>query len=100
MSCGYDDHSIPPIRPGGNQAFQMAASFGHSGLLLALLERQNTVRGQVVDVSMHEAVAVSGELANPYWFSPRVLVPRQSSEARRVGQEGVSTCNTRGAPDP
>ena len=77
-SCGYDDHSIPPIRPGGNQAFQIAASFGHSGVLLALLERQTTGRGQLVDVSMHEAVAVSGELANPYWFYPRVLVQRQT----------------------
>jgi crotonobetainyl-CoA:carnitine CoA-transferase CaiB-like acyl-CoA transferase len=78
MSCGYDDHSIPPIRPGGNQAFQVAASFGHTALLLALLERQATGRGQLVDVSMHEAIAVSGELANPYWFYPRVLLQRQT----------------------
>lgn len=78
MSCGYDDHTIPPIRPGGNQGFQIAASFGHSGLLLALLERQATGLGQLVDVSMHEAVAVSGELANPYWFYPRVLLERQT----------------------
>jgi crotonobetainyl-CoA:carnitine CoA-transferase CaiB-like acyl-CoA transferase len=78
MSCGYDDHTIPPIRPGGNQAFQLAASFGHSGVLLALLERQATGLGQVVDVSMHEAIAVSGELANPYWFYPRVLLERQT----------------------
>lgn len=77
-SCGYDDHTIPPIRPGGNQAFQIAASFGHSGLLLALIERQATGLGQLVDVSMHEAVAVSGELANPYWFYPRVLLGRQT----------------------
>jgi crotonobetainyl-CoA:carnitine CoA-transferase CaiB-like acyl-CoA transferase len=78
MSCGYDDHSIPPIRPGGNQGFQIAASFGHSGLLLALIERQATGLGQLVDVSMHEAIAVSGELANPYWFYPRVLLHRQT----------------------
>lgn len=77
-SCGYDDHSIPPIRPGGNQGFQIAASFGHTGLLLALLERQATGLGQLVDVSMHEAIAVSGELANPYWFYPRVLLQRQT----------------------
>lgn len=78
MSCGYDDHTIPPIRPGGNQGFEIAASFGHCGVLLALLERQTTGLGQVVDVSMHEAVAVSGELANPYWFYPRVLLERQT----------------------
>lgn len=78
MSCGYDDHSIPPIRPGGNQAAHTAAAFGHIGLLLALLERQRSGRGQVVDVSVHEALAVTVELANPYWFYPRVLVQRQT----------------------
>ena len=27
---------------------------------------------------MHEACAVSGELANPYWFYPKVIVQRQT----------------------
>ena len=35
-SCGYDDHSIPPIRPGGDQGYQSAASFALMGLMLAL----------------------------------------------------------------
>ncbi|MGF7239267.1 MAG: CaiB/BaiF CoA transferase family protein [Frankia sp.] len=78
MSCGYDDHTIPPIRPGGNQGYHTTASFAHCGLLLALLDRQLTGTGQLVDTSMHEALAVSGELANPYWFYPRVLVQRQT----------------------
>lgn len=77
-SCGYDDHSIPPILPGGGQAFQTAASFGYCGLLVALIERAQSGRGQLVDVSMHEANAVSGELANPYWFYPKALVQRQT----------------------
>ena len=77
-SCGYDDHSIPPIRPGGNQAYHSAASFAHIGVLLALLERQRSGEGQLVDVSMHEACAVNIELANPYWFYPRVNVQRQT----------------------
>ncbi|GAA4821047.1 CaiB/BaiF CoA transferase family protein [Nocardioides caeni] len=77
-SCGYDDHSIPPIRPGGNQGFQLGASFAWCALLLALIERRQTGRGQLVDVSVHEANAVSGELANPYWFYPKALVKRQT----------------------
>lgn len=77
-SCGYDDHSIPPIRPGGNQGYHSAASFAHIGVLLALLERQRTGEGQLVDVSMHEACAVNIELANPYWFYPRINVQRQT----------------------
>ena len=77
-SCGYDDHSIPPIRPGGNQGYHSAASFAQIGVMLALLERQATGRGQLLDVSMHEACAVNVELANPYWFYPRVHVHRQT----------------------
>jgi crotonobetainyl-CoA:carnitine CoA-transferase CaiB-like acyl-CoA transferase len=77
-SCGYDDHSIPPIRPGGDQAYQSTTSFAHIGLLLALLQRQATGVGQVIDVAMHDCLAVNAELANPYWFYPRVLVHRQT----------------------
>lgn len=77
-SCGYDDHSIPPIRPGGDQGYQVTASFGHLGVLLALLERDRTGHGQLVDVAMHDCLSVSAELANPYWFYPRVLVRRQT----------------------
>lgn len=77
-TCGYDDHTIPPIRPGGNQSYQLAATFAYCGALLALIERQRTGRGQLVDVSMHDANAVSGELANPYWFYPRAIVQRQT----------------------
>ncbi|GAA4681260.1 CaiB/BaiF CoA transferase family protein [Gordonia humi] len=78
-SCGYDDHSIPPIRPGGNQGFQLGASFAWCALLLALIERKNTGRGQLVDVSLHESNAVSGELANPYYFYPKAVVQRQTN---------------------
>jgi len=77
-SCGYDDHSIPPIRPGGNQGYHTASSFAHIGVMLALLERQKTGHGQLLDVSMHEACAVNVELANPYWFYPKVHVHRQT----------------------
>jgi crotonobetainyl-CoA:carnitine CoA-transferase CaiB-like acyl-CoA transferase len=77
-SCGYDDHSIPPIRPAENQAFHVAASFALISILLALVDRQSTGRGQVIDLAVHDAVAVSPELANPYWFYPRALVQRQT----------------------
>ena len=76
--CGYDDQSIPPIRPGGNQGFHTATSFAHTGLLLALLERDRTGFGQLVDVSMHEALAVTVEAANPYWFYSKTPVHRQT----------------------
>jgi crotonobetainyl-CoA:carnitine CoA-transferase CaiB-like acyl-CoA transferase len=77
-TSGYDDHSIPPIRPGGNQAFHTAASFAHVACGLALVERQRTGRGGLVDVSMHEAAGLSVELANMYWHYPKALVFRQT----------------------
>jgi len=76
--CGYDDHSIPPIRPGGNQGHHTGTAFAHIGILLALLERQRTGRGQIVDLSVHAALAVTVELANPYWTYTRTRVQRQT----------------------
>jgi crotonobetainyl-CoA:carnitine CoA-transferase CaiB-like acyl-CoA transferase len=77
-SCGYDDHSIPPIRPGGDQGYQSAASFAQAGAMLALIEREITGEGQLVDVAMHDCLAVGAELANPYWFYPKAIVHRQT----------------------
>jgi crotonobetainyl-CoA:carnitine CoA-transferase CaiB-like acyl-CoA transferase len=77
-ACGYDDHSIPPIRPGGNQGYQSAASFAAIGITLALIDRENTGRGQRLDIPMHECLAVNTELAVPYWIYPRVVVKRQT----------------------
>ena len=77
-SCGYDDHTIPPIRPGGDQGYLQAASFARMAVMLALVERERTGRGQVVDVAMHDALAVGAELANPYWFYARAVVQRQT----------------------
>ncbi|MFT3851341.1 MAG: CaiB/BaiF CoA-transferase family protein [Ilumatobacteraceae bacterium] len=77
-SCGYDDHTIPPIRPGGQQAYHTASSFAFIGLLVALIERERTGRGQLIDISMHEALAVTVERANLYWFYQQLLVQRQT----------------------
>ncbi|HET9078414.1 MAG TPA: CoA transferase [Acidimicrobiales bacterium] len=77
-SCGYDDHSIPPIRPAENQAYHVAASFAHISIFLALIEREQTGRGQVIDLAVHDSVAMSPELANPYWFYPKAIVKRQT----------------------
>lgn len=78
ITSGYDDHTIPPIRPGGDQAFHTASSFAHIAILLALHERDNSGRGGLIDVSIQEAAGVTVELANPYWFYPRGLVQRQT----------------------
>ncbi|MXP24160.1 CoA transferase [Gordonia sp. HNM0687] len=78
-NCGYDDHSIPPIRPTGNQTFHTAASFAHSAALLALIHRLSTGSGDFIDLAVHDAMAITVELANAYWFYPRVKIGRQTA---------------------
>jgi benzylsuccinate CoA-transferase BbsE subunit len=78
ITSGYDDHDIPPIRPGGNQALHTAASFAGLATMLALINRNSSGVGGLIDVSIQEAAGVTVELANPYWFYPRGLVQRQT----------------------
>ena len=54
-SCGYDDHSLPPVRGGGNQGFHTAWHWAVMSVLVALLDREETGQGQHIDVSMHAA---------------------------------------------
>lgn len=75
---GYDDHSIPPIRPGGDQAYHSAAAFAQIATQLALIQRQLTGKGDVLDVSMHESACITVEMANEYWSYPRVVIKRQT----------------------
>ena len=67
-SCGYDDHSLPPVRGGGNQAQHTASLFAITSLLVALLEREQSGLGQHVAVDMHAAANVTTEMASYHWL--------------------------------
>lgn len=77
-SCGYDDHSISPVRGGGNQAFHIASTFAVMSVLTALLHRDVSGRGQFVDVSMHAAANVTTESGSFDWLVARNTVQRQT----------------------
>jgi len=77
-SCGYDDHALPPIRGGGNQAYHMGAHYAVMALLVALLERERSGRGQLVDVNVHAACNVTTEFATYEWLVGRNTVQRQT----------------------
>lgn len=77
-SCGYDDHTLPPVRGGGNQAFHMAGNWAVMSLLVALLAREETGQGQFIDVSMYAAANVTTEMASYGWLMAGAEVQRQT----------------------
>ena len=77
-SCGYDDHSIPPVRGGGNQAHHTTCHFAAIGILTALVHRQFTGEGQFIDVNMHAAQNVTTEGAVYNWLVAGDTVQRQT----------------------
>lgn len=77
-SCGYDDHSLPPVRGGGNQGFHTAAHWATIGTLVALLERETSGSGQHVDVSALAAANVTTEIGSYGWLICGVEVSRQT----------------------
>jgi crotonobetainyl-CoA:carnitine CoA-transferase CaiB-like acyl-CoA transferase len=77
-SCGYDDHALPPVRGGGNQAFHIASVFAAMSALTALLARDHLGTGQHVDVSMHAAANVTTESGSFDWLVAERTVQRQT----------------------
>jgi crotonobetainyl-CoA:carnitine CoA-transferase CaiB-like acyl-CoA transferase len=77
-SCGYDDHSIPPVRGGGNQGYQTGAHYALLSLLTALIHRGISGEGQHIDVSLHAAANVTTEMASYTWLIAGEEVQRQT----------------------
>jgi crotonobetainyl-CoA:carnitine CoA-transferase CaiB-like acyl-CoA transferase len=75
-NCGYDDHSIPPVRGGGNQGYHTACHFAVMSTLVALLAREQSGRGQHIDVSMHAAANVTTEAGSYEWLVAGTTVQR------------------------
>ena len=82
-SCGYDDHSLPPVR-GPQQGYHTASHFAFLSLLTALLYRTVSGEGQFIDVSMHAACNVTTEAASYSWLVARQTVQRQTGRHAAV----------------
>jgi crotonobetainyl-CoA:carnitine CoA-transferase CaiB-like acyl-CoA transferase len=77
-SCGYDDHSLPPVRGGGNQGYHTACHYAVMSILVALLERDVSGLGQHIDVNAHAANNVTTEAATYTWMVSGQTVQRQT----------------------
>jgi crotonobetainyl-CoA:carnitine CoA-transferase CaiB-like acyl-CoA transferase len=83
-SCGYDDvPGAPPIAPAGGQTGHLVGIAAATGVIAALLHRQRTGRGQVVDIAAHDVVSVSTEMAFAYWEYQHVNPRRQTGRHAR-----------------
>jgi crotonobetainyl-CoA:carnitine CoA-transferase CaiB-like acyl-CoA transferase len=76
--CGYDDHGLPPVRGGGNQAFHTGAHYAVMALLAALLHRDRSGEGQHVDVNIHACCNVTTESGSYAWLVSGATVRRQT----------------------
>ena len=76
--CGYDDHSLPPVRGGGNQGYQTGCHFAVLSALTAILVRDATGEGQHCDVNMHAAANVTTEYGSYGWLVAGETALRQT----------------------
>src|SRR5687767_9468376 len=83
-SCGYDDHSIPPVRGCGNQGYQTGSIFATMAALTAVLHRGATGVGQFIDVSLHAAANVTTEAATYDYLVAQRTVQRQTGRHASV----------------
>ncbi|EFC82908.1 CaiB/BaiF CoA-transferase family protein [Parafrankia sp. EUN1f] len=84
LTCGYDDHTLPPVRGGGNQSVHVGGMFAVTATLTALLNRTVSGRGQHVDVSIDAALNVSCETATTHQLTDGGVVRRQTGRHAMV----------------
>ena len=83
-SCGYDDHELPPVRGGGNQAFHTACHYAVPAILVALMWRETSGKGQLVDISMLGAANATTEFATLWWLNAEREVGRQTGRHAHI----------------
>lgn len=87
--AGYPDEA--PTRAYGDQALRMAALHSAVGIAMALLERDASGHGQLVDVSIQEAVATALENSLQFYDLEGTVRGRTGQGYAEAGS-GVFTC--------
>lgn len=87
--CGYDpedDPEAPPIAPGGGNAWHIGSHYAYMAILAAVYYRDVSGQGQYLDVSIHEACALTTEAAVPIFIY--------------TGREGIRQTGRHATPQP
>jgi benzylsuccinate CoA-transferase BbsF subunit len=82
--------SDEPVRSGINYADPIAGMYIGNALMLALIHRHKTGRGQAIDVSLREVIPL-GELFMEYSMNGR-FAPRLGNRERGLAPQGVYRC--------
>ncbi|ASW98594.1 carnitine dehydratase [Mycobacterium intracellulare subsp. chimaera] len=77
-NCGYDDHSIAPMRGSGDQSANIGGMYGTIGALVALSHRDHSGAGQFVDVNVTAACNVTCEQTTYHWLVNQAVCLRQT----------------------
>ncbi|MBI3799848.1 MAG: CoA transferase [Deltaproteobacteria bacterium] len=90
-SCGYDAqpdgvYDTPPIAPGMWQAYHIACEYAVIALTAALNFRELTGAGDLIDLSIHEAVSTCTEVALPSYIYNEAVVQRQTGRHAAEGR--------------
>ncbi len=87
-SCGYDEVDVPnapPIAPGGGNAWHMGCHFAYISIMAALVHRTVSGLGQFIDVSIHEACALTTEAAVANYVYRGEVLLRQTGRHHAIG---------------
>jgi crotonobetainyl-CoA:carnitine CoA-transferase CaiB-like acyl-CoA transferase len=87
-SCGYDAADVPdapPIAPGGGNAWHMGCHYAYMAIMAALVFRSASGQGQFIDVSIHEACALTTEAAVASYIYRGEVLRRQTGRHHAAG---------------
>lgn len=73
------DPDRPPVRISLPQTYLHAGAEGAAGAMLALYHREETGKGQYVDVSAQQSLVWAMIIARPYWDISQVIIKRAGS---------------------
>jgi len=85
------DPNLPPCKPPETQAYYFGSLMGALGTVAALYQRQETGRGNRVDVSMQEALATQEHSIRLYANEQRI-VTRDGSQHANVAPARIFPC--------
>ncbi|MDA1010483.1 MAG: CaiB/BaiF CoA-transferase family protein, partial [Chloroflexi bacterium] len=88
--CGYyeeDDPEQMPIAPGGGNAWHMGSHYAYIAIMAAVHYRKMKGKGQFIDVSVHEACALTTEMHMSTYIYTGKVAHRQTGQHANVNRQ-------------